>query len=96
VNIPGPRLLSPLLLVKSINFGLGALLTTAGLQARRTAVQMLVATFNVCANLVAVRTWGIIGVALIYVISETLLCTGYALILAHRRRFFTLPPATAT
>ena len=90
------RLLSPLLLAKSINFGLGALLTTAGLQARRTAVQMLVATFNVCANLVAVRTWGIVGVALIYVISETLLCAGYALILANRRRFFTPPPATAT
>jgi O-antigen/teichoic acid export membrane protein len=82
------RLLSPLLAAKSINFGLGALLTTAGLQARRTAVQVFVAAFNVSANLLAVRTWGTTGVALIYVASEVLLCIGYALVFTAWRRAF--------
>ena len=80
------RLLSPLVAAKSINFGLGALLTTAGLQARRTTMQVCVAVFNVCANLVIVRTWGVTGVAIVYVVSETLLCLGYALVLANWRR----------
>jgi O-antigen/teichoic acid export membrane protein len=94
-SVPILRLLSPLLIAKPINFGLGALLTTSGQQARRTAVQMLVAAFNVCANLVAVRTWGIIGVALVYVVSEALLCLGYALIFANSRRLSKLPPFAA-
>ncbi len=87
-------LLSPLLTIKSLNFGLGALLTTAGLQARRTTVQVLVAIFNGCANVVAVRIWGVMGAAAVYILSEVLLLTGYLLIFCRWRR--SLVPQVAT
>lgn len=82
------RLLSPLLAIKSLNFGLGALLTTAGLQARRTTVQVLIAVFNGCGNLVAVWVWGVMGAAIVYILSEALLLAGYLMIFLKWRRSF--------
>jgi len=82
------RLLSPMLAIKSVNFGLGALLTSAGFQARRTTVQVLIATFNGCANLVAVSVWGVVGAAIVYILSEALLCAGYLLMVFKKIRYF--------
>ncbi len=80
------RLLSPMLAIKSLNFGMGALLTTAGLQAHRTTMQVGVATFNACGNLVAVSIWGVMGAAVVYILSEALLLLGYLLIFLRWRR----------
>lgn len=82
------RLLSPLLTIKSLNFGLGALLTTAGLQARRTTAQVLIAIFNACGNVVAVWVWGVVGAAIVYILSEALLLAGYLMIFFKWRRSF--------
>lgn len=81
------RLLSPMLAIKSVNFGLGALLTTTGLQGRRSTVQGLVAVVNGCANLVAVPIWGVMGATMVYVLSEALLCAGYSLTLLKWQRY---------
>lgn len=81
------RLLSPVLTLKSLNFGLGALLTTAGLQARRTTAQVIVAIFNGFGNLVAVWIWGVMGAAIVYALSEALLFMSYSLIYSKWRRF---------
>jgi O-antigen/teichoic acid export membrane protein len=74
------RLLSPILLLKSLNFGLAALLTTANLQSWRTTVQILCAAFNAVANLIVVVPLGIVGVAVVYVLSEIFLLAGYSLV----------------
>ncbi len=85
------RLLSPIPFVKSINFALAAPLTAAGLQAQRTQVQVLVAVFNVSANLAVLGRWGVPGVAVVYILSELLLLLGYSL--QVRRK---LSPRTGT
>jgi len=79
------RLLSPLLLLKSVNFGLGAVLTSSGWQARRATAQTACAVFNVAANLVVIRPFGVAGVALVYVLSEMVLLLGYSLALRAAR-----------
>jgi O-antigen/teichoic acid export membrane protein len=78
------RLLSPILVLKSLNFGLAALLTAADFQSWRTTAQMVCAIFNVAANLVMIIHLGIVGVALVYMLSEALLLLGYAWV-ARRR-----------
>lgn len=72
-------LLSPILLFKSLSFGLGAWLTAGGEQATRTRIQVAVAVLNLCANLAVVGPFGVTGVAVVYVISEVLLCIGYGI-----------------
>lgn len=72
-------LLSPILFFKSLSFGLGAWLTASGEQAVRTRIQIIIAAFNLCANLAVVTRFGINGVAIVYVISEALLLAGYGI-----------------
>lgn len=88
------RQLSVLMVFKALSFGFGAILSTAGQQSRRTVVQISVAVFNVLLNLVVVRQWGVSGVAIVYVLSEALLCIGYLLLLAKWRRTLA-PPVNA-
>lgn len=72
-------LLSPILFFKSLSFGLGAWLTAGGDQAVRTRIQVIVAAFNLCAILAVAGSFGVTGVAVVYVISEVLLCIGYGI-----------------
>lgn len=72
------RVLSIILFVKAVSFGLAALLTSSGNQKQRTAVQVVAAALNLAANLAVVPRWGVMGAATVYVISELLLCAGYA------------------
>jgi O-antigen/teichoic acid export membrane protein len=72
------RLLSPIPFLKSLNFGLAAVLATSGRQGRRATVQVLCAGFNVVANLLVIGTYGISGVAIVYTFSEIFLFLGYA------------------
>lgn len=76
----GPlRLMSPIPVVKAVNFALGAWLTACGFHRWRSKVQVAIAIFNLLANLAVVSRIGILGVAAVYVLSELLLCIAYLL-----------------
>lgn len=65
--------------LKSLNFGLALLLTTGQFQVWRVAAQTLCAIFNVVANLIVVAPFGVVGVSVVYVLSEGMLLGGYVL-----------------
>lgn len=79
------RLLSPLIMLKACNFGLGNILTAADRQVQRTVIQIAAAGFNVLANLLVVHPYGVPGVAVVYLMSELFLCAGYAMMLRTNR-----------
>jgi len=82
--------LSLVLGLRCVTFALGAAVVGAGLQARRLKAQALSAILNVVVNLAIVTSWGIQGVAWVYVFSELVLLIGYWLVLASARRQNTL------
>ena len=87
-------MLSPLPLLKSLNFGLAAVLTADDRQPLRTATQVVCALFNVAASVLLARSLGLFGIALALVGSEALLAVGYALgVLWPRRRASSVSPA---
>lgn len=73
-------LLSPIPFLRSLNFALGAILASGNRQSQRTRVQLLCAAFNVLANLVVIVPFGIAGVAVVYVLSELILASGYSFV----------------
>lgn len=75
------RLLSPIPFLRALNFGVGTMLAASDRQALNTRVQMIVAGFNVAANLILILPYGLAGVSIVYVISDTilLLATSYLL-----------------
>jgi O-antigen/teichoic acid export membrane protein len=79
------RLLSPIPFFRSINFALGAILTSSKRQYRRTRVQISAAVFNVVGNLIVIVPFGIVGVSIVYIFSELLLSVGYALLMRNLR-----------
>jgi O-antigen/teichoic acid export membrane protein len=72
-------LLSPIPLLRSLNFSLGATLATSDNQKNRTIVQVSTAIFNVIGNLLIVRRFGVAGVAVMYTLSELVLYLGYTI-----------------
>lgn len=75
--IPVLRLMTPIMVLKALNFGTAAILTSGQLQPWRVTAQIISALFNITANLVVIGSFGIQGVALVYVLSEFLLLVGY-------------------
>jgi len=71
------QILSAILFVHSLSFGLAAILIAANLQTRRTVVQVVAVLVNVSLNLLVVRWAGIRGAAVVYVITEMVLFSGY-------------------
>jgi O-antigen/teichoic acid export membrane protein len=84
------RLLSPIPFIRSINFALGAVLTSSHRQGRRTRVQISAALFNIVGNLLIIGPLGINGVAIIYVFSELFLALGYILLVRDLRKQLSL------
>lgn len=80
------QFLSPIPFFRSLNFGLGALLTTANHQKERTKVQVLCALFNVIANLIVIVPFGVLAVAVVYTLSEVLLALGYGILIIMNQR----------
>jgi len=72
------RILSLVLLFKSVSFAMAAIILATNQQARRTGVQAVAAGFNILANFLVVYWIGINGVAGIYVLTEVILLAGYA------------------
>ena len=71
------RILSLVLLFKSISLALAAIILAKGQQARRTLAQAVAAGFNILANVAIVHWLGIHGVAGVYVMTEVILMIGY-------------------
>lgn len=71
---------SPIPLIRALNFGLAAILIAGNWQGKRTKVQFYSAGFNVLANIIVIGPFGVIGAAVVYVLSELLLLVGYAML----------------
>jgi O-antigen/teichoic acid export membrane protein len=69
--------LSPLLFMKSIEFGCTSLLVACGLQKSRLVPQILSATLNIILNVIYIPQYGVWAVANNYLISEVVLFLGY-------------------
>jgi O-antigen/teichoic acid export membrane protein len=74
------QILSIILFVHSLSFGLAAIIIAANLQARRTVVQVVAVLVNILLNLLVVPRAGITGAAGVYVITELVLFSGYGLL----------------
>lgn len=70
-------ILSPILFLKSLEFGWATILVAINWQQRRLGPQAFSATSNILLNLIAIPFLGVKGVAIVYVISEALLAAGY-------------------
>lgn len=73
-------LLSPILLFKSLQFGLAAIIVGAGWQKYRIIPQFVSALTNVGINLMMIPLFGAAGAAIAYNISEVVLLVGYAIV----------------
>lgn len=81
------QILSSILFVHSITFGLAAIIVATGLQTQRTMVQVVAVIVNVSLNLLVLRWAGIRGAAVVYVITEMVLFSGYGwLVWQHWRQ----------
>lgn len=79
-------LLSPILFLKSLQYGLAAIIVASGWQKHRLIPQALAATANLGLNLLLIPIYGAKGAALTYNFSELLLLTGYALLVILKTR----------
>jgi polysaccharide transporter, PST family len=72
------RILSWILLFKCGSFAMATILVARNLQARRTLIQVVAASMNIILNLLIVYKYGINGVAVVYVLTEIVLFSGYS------------------
>jgi O-antigen/teichoic acid export membrane protein len=71
------RILSPIMLFKSLAFGLALIIVITGNQRKRLLPQFIVSIFNILFNIMLIPYFGLMGVAWIYTISEFILMAGY-------------------
>jgi len=74
------RVLSPIMLFKSIAFGLALLIVISGNQKKRLLPQFIVSIFNITFNILLIPYFGLFSVAWIYTLSEFILMIGYLLV----------------
>ena len=79
-------LLSPVLLLKCLEFGLASLIVALNKQKERIFPQMIAAAMNVGLNLWLIPLYGVFGAARVYVISEVVLFLGYGIIVFRSLR----------
>ncbi len=70
-------ILSPILVIKSVSFALAVVLTAVGWQNRRVIVQLIAAMVNIGLNIYIVQSYELIGVAYVYILTESILAIGY-------------------
>ncbi len=78
------QLLSPIPLLRSVNYALGTTLGASNRQKRHTNAQMIAAVFNISAGLAMVTPYGLVGMAVVYVISDVILLIGSAIAISLR------------
>jgi|GEM_PF-699023 len=74
------RILSPIMLFKSIAFGLALVIVITGKQKKRLLPQMIVSVLNITFNILLLPYFGLFSVAWIYTSCELILMLGYLLI----------------
>ena len=78
--------LSPIIVFKSLQFGLIAIIVSSGLQKLRLIPQFISAMINVGMNVILIPKFGAEGAVLVYNISEFFLLVGYGLIVLAQRK----------
>jgi O-antigen/teichoic acid export membrane protein len=81
------KILSINITFKSISLACISVLTAIGWNRTRLFAQLLSAIINVLLNLLIIRTFGLRGVAWVYVISECILMLGYLWLIPRARVF---------
>ena len=79
-------MLSPVLLLKCLEFGLASVIVALNKQKDRIFPQMIAAAMNVGLNLWLIPLYGVFGAARVYVISEVVLFLGYGIIVFRSLR----------
>jgi O-antigen/teichoic acid export membrane protein len=79
-------MLSPVLLLKCLEFGLASVIVALNKQKDRIFPQMIAAVMNVGLNLWLIPLYGVFGAARVYVISEVVLFLGYGIIVFRSLR----------
>jgi len=79
-------MLSPVLLLKCLEFGLASVIVALNKQKERIFPQMIAAVMNVGLNLWLIPLYGVFGAARVYVISEVGLLLGYGIIVIKSLR----------
>jgi len=74
------RILSPIMLFKSLAFSFALLIVITGNQRRRLLPQFLVSCINIILNIALIPHFGLVGVAWVYTLSELALMVSYFLI----------------
>jgi O-antigen/teichoic acid export membrane protein len=69
--------LSPILLMKSLEFGFASIIVAGGAQKKRVMPQIFASFVNVLFNLILIPRFGIVGAAKTYLISESILMLWY-------------------
>lgn len=73
------RLMSGVIFFKSISAGLVPILIAVNRQKKRVLVQIVAVIVNVGLNLLLIKPFGVVAAAVVYVISEFVLCLGLAI-----------------
>lgn len=71
------RILSVILLLKSLSFAMAGILVAGGRQSQRVIIQAIAVVLGTLLNLMVVFRFGINGVAVVFVITELILFLGY-------------------
>jgi O-antigen/teichoic acid export membrane protein len=71
-------ILSPVVFLHSLTYGVATILVAAKLQARRSIIQLLAVLVDLVANLLLLPRIGVNGAAIAYLISEVVILSGYS------------------
>ncbi|MCB9419221.1 MAG: oligosaccharide flippase family protein [Ardenticatenaceae bacterium] len=75
------RFLSPIPFLRSLNFGLAAIIIAGNRQKSRSKIQTFAAIFNVLGNILIIGILGVTGVSIMFDLSELFLVIGYSYLL---------------
>jgi O-antigen/teichoic acid export membrane protein len=79
------QILSIILFIHSLTFGVAAILVATNQQTKRSIIQAIAVVINIGLNFLVIERWGIIGVAWVFVLTEIVLLLGYTwLVLRYR------------
>lgn len=80
------QILSLILFIHSLSFGLAAILVANNRQKQRSIIQAITVAFNIGLNILVIKWMGIYGVAYVYVATEIILLIGYTFLVIRFRK----------